>query len=110
METGVIRRACYLPFAAYPAHGDLRIPHFVGLHALQVLPLLLWTAAGSSLGLIALLFWQAEREQSIVSPDRQTLIAAGLLLALTAVSTLPVAGAAPLFPASSSPPRLIAAR
>jgi hypothetical protein len=52
-------------------HGDLRIPHFFGLHGLQIIPLFAWLAqrrrtpagifvfAGSYLALIALLTWQA---------------------------------------------------
>ncbi|SEF35920.1 hypothetical protein SAMN05421837_10977 [Amycolatopsis pretoriensis] len=84
--------------------GDLRIPHFVGMHALQVLPLLaialaalaprfarlrddavrarlvLVGAAGYA-GLTALVTWQALRAQSIVHPDAATLGAAAALVA-----------------------------
>ncbi|QKV76304.1 hypothetical protein [Amycolatopsis sp. Hca4] len=84
--------------------GDLRIPHFVGMHALQALPLLaialaalaprftrlrddvvrarlvLIGAAGYA-GLIALVTWQALRAQSIVHPDATTLGAFALLVA-----------------------------
>jgi hypothetical protein len=86
------------------AGGDLRIPHFVGMHALQVLPLLaialaalaarfprlrddvvrvrlvLLGAAGYA-GLTALVTWQALRAQSIVHPDATTLWAFALLVA-----------------------------
>jgi hypothetical protein len=73
--------------------GDLRVPHFFGLHALQVLPLigwlvstygsrrlgpgrrvaLVWTAGLSYLGLVGLLTWQALRGQPLVAPDALTL-------------------------------------
>jgi hypothetical protein len=79
--------------------GDLRVPHFVGLHGLQALPLfgyllalfapawlraghrvaLVWTAGLAYLGLIGLLTWQALRGQPLVSPDVRTL---GALFAL----------------------------
>jgi hypothetical protein len=91
-----------LPFLGWSTTGgDLRIPHFIGLHALQVLPLaawlltrdwaqkrwparsrlgLVWTAGLGYLGLVALLTWQALRGQSIVTPDALTITAfAGLL-------------------------------
>jgi hypothetical protein len=72
------------------AHGDLRIPHFVGLHAIQVLPLsalvlarlrirprarlrLTLTAAASYVGLLAILLLQALRGQSVLTPDTLTL-------------------------------------
>ncbi|WP_293909067.1 hypothetical protein [Deinococcus sp.] len=107
-----------LPFLGWStAHGDLRVPHFVGLHALQMLPLLflllnilgarfgwsepqrlrlLWTGAASYLGLIGLLLWQALRGQSVVAPDRLTVgVFAGLLAVagLAAVMTLRSPGA-----------------
>ena len=75
-------------------HGDLRIPHFVGLHAMQMLPLLalalrrrssessrvrlMMVAAASYAALFALLLWQALRGQSLVQPDGATI---GALLA-----------------------------
>lgn len=79
--------------------GDLRAPHFVGLHALQVVPLvgfvlarfspgwlhsghrvaLVWTAGLTYLGLIGVLTWQALRGQPVTGPDVLTV---GALLAL----------------------------
>jgi hypothetical protein len=93
--------------------GDLRIPHFVGMHALQVLPLLaialaalasrfprlrddvvrarlvLVGAAGYA-GLTALVTWQALRAQSIVHPDAVTLGAFVLLVAAIGLGALAV--------------------
>ncbi|GAA1505796.1 hypothetical protein BJ978_002821 [Agromyces terreus] len=83
-------------------HGDLRIPHFVGMHALQLIPLalvlielaarrvlmlrsirarvgLVWTATGMYAAIVALVAWQALRGQSIVSPDVLTLGAAAAI-------------------------------
>jgi hypothetical protein len=83
--------------------GDLRVAHFVGLHALQFLPLLAWLlrlrpfaalgvagrlalvriAGWGYLGAILLLTWQALRGQSVIAPDALTLtVAIGLLVAL----------------------------
>lgn len=79
--------------------GDLRVSHFVGLHALQLLPLigyavtrlgrgrlasghqvaLVWTVALAYLGLVVVLTSQALRGQSVVAPDAVTLAAAGVL-------------------------------
>lgn len=98
------------------SHGDLRVPHFLGLHAIQVLPLLLFVArgirdtrhrvrlafamAGSYASLFAILMWQALRGQSIVQPDTIALVVFvvwGLLtgVALSANSALPRRAAVP---------------
>jgi hypothetical protein len=72
-------------------HGDLRVPHFAGLHAVQALGLfalfvgsgwsvtrrvrLVLAVASSYTALFGLLLWQALRAQSIMQPDGITLIA-----------------------------------
>ncbi len=86
--------------------GDLRIPHFVGLHALQVIPLVLlalelWTpfsaavrarlvhvAAAGYAGLIAVITVQALRGQSIVHPDSWTLLQVAVLAVGVAVGVV----------------------
>lgn len=77
-------------------HGDLRVAHFVGMHALQVLPVLIallghranaklaWVLSGSFLGIFLLVTWQALRGQSLVQPDSTTLLTlAGIVVATT---------------------------
>ncbi|WP_447006544.1 hypothetical protein ACRAKI_08735 [Saccharothrix isguenensis] len=76
--------------------GDLRIPHFVGIHALQLLPLaamlfrrratprFVWGLAIGYAGLIALLTWQALRGQPLLRPDLLTALGALAVLAWTA--------------------------
>jgi hypothetical protein len=82
--------------------GDLRVAHFIGLHAMQVLPLIGWLVASlpmpwlrsrdrvslvgiaglGYLGLVLLLTWQALRAQSLIAPDSLTLgVLAALLVA-----------------------------
>jgi hypothetical protein len=83
--------------------GDLRVPHFVGMHALQFFPLLaiallalatripalrpdrvrarLIVVAGAGYtALLGLLTWQAERGQPLVHPDGLTLGAFALIV------------------------------
>ncbi|MEU1837758.1 hypothetical protein [Micromonospora chersina] len=86
--------------------GDLRIGHFVGLHALQALPLLamllnrflgdrldertrarLLLVAGAAYGAATLLLtWQALRGQPLLRPDGLTVAVAVALVAATAAA------------------------
>ncbi|MER0477775.1 hypothetical protein ABR737_05300 [Streptomyces sp. Edi2] len=90
--------------------GDLRIPHFVGMHALQLLPLLVMAltalaprsprltcdrvrlrlvllASGVYAAAFALVLWQALRGQPLVQPDSLTLAVAGLILVAATLGT-----------------------
>jgi hypothetical protein len=89
-----------LPFLNWSTvAGDLRVAHFVGLHALQLLPLaalllgmtrwnetirvrLVAIFGVGYFGAIVLFVWQALREQSIMRPDGMTLGAWGVLSAV----------------------------
>lgn len=84
--------------------GDLRIPHFVGMHALQVVPFLGWlisrrrgltarsqlalvaVLSGFYLGLMALLTLQALRAQPLLQPDTVTVALFAGLGAASAVT------------------------
>ncbi|MEU1957657.1 hypothetical protein [Nocardia sp. NPDC019255] len=104
-----------LPFLGWSTvAGDLRVPHFLGMHALQVIPLLLLAlehgsrrfpvlrapgtrrtlvviAAATYAALLAVLTWQALRGQSVVRPDVTTLAAfAAVVLAATAATAVAV--------------------
>ena len=81
-------------------HGDLRVAHFLGLHALQMLPLaaiffvrrgwheirrvrVVWAISASYVSLFSLLLWQALRGQSVIAPDEAAVTALALWIALT---------------------------
>jgi hypothetical protein len=88
-------------------HGDVRVAHFMGLHALQLLPLLalalrrtrmsrarqvrlVLSAAGSYVGLIGIVLWQGLRGQPLIAPDATTGIALLIWLAMSAALVLRV--------------------
>ncbi len=96
--------------------GDLRIPHFIGMHALQALPLLalllevgarrvpvlrdalvrrglVLTGAGAYLAVVGLVTMQALRGQSIVAPDALTLSIGVAIAALALAASLAVLAA-----------------
>ena len=94
------------------AHGDVRVPHFVGLHALQVLPLFVvalrrrgWTeearvrvtiAAGVAYaGLFVTLLTQALRGQSLLQPDPLTVTLFAAAIALAAATWVLAGGRRP---------------
>ncbi len=83
-------------------HGDVRVPHFVGLHAIQALALAavglrrwrtseavrvktMLAATASYASLFLLLLWQALRGQSIVAPDSTALAPLAIWAAVTAI-------------------------
>ena len=100
-------------------HGDLRVPHFIGLHALQALPLvavllgrriehrrrvrLVFVAAASYLTLFGLLLAQALRGVSIVAPDTTSsflLVSWAVTTALAAVAVEPFRSSDRMSPSS----------
>ena len=83
-------------------HGDLRVPHFIGLHALQALAIVavvmrrwrqleavrlraILVVAASYASLYFLLLWEAMRGKSIVAPDVTALASIAVWAAVTVV-------------------------
>jgi hypothetical protein len=86
--------------------GDLRAPHFFGLHGLQLLPLLgfllaryapawltlrdrvilIWTAGLGYLAFVGLVTWQALRAQPLIHPDALTLSTFTLIVVVVAAT------------------------
>lgn len=103
-----------IPFTGWSTeHGDLRIAHFVGLHGLQVIPLIGWSLLGLSkrrenwftskqrlqivwisalayLAIVLLVTWQALRGQSIIAPDALTVSVFAAIVAMTTASLLSI--------------------
>ena len=83
-------------------HGDVRVGHFVGLHGMQAIPLLLWlfrtmrprgshralafVAAASYASLFVILLWEALRGVPFVAPDTASITALASWLGATAVA------------------------
>jgi hypothetical protein len=108
-SVGVADGGAGLPFVGWStAGGDIRVAHFVGLHALQIIPLLgifvnrrfrqrlsdgrrtalVFVGGLGYLGLVLLLLWQALRAQPLIAPDALTLAAlAGLVTVVSLAGT-----------------------
>lgn len=84
-------------------HGDMRVPHFVGLHAIQVLAIvavglrrwrrpeaarlqIVLVAAASYATMFGLLLWQALRGSSVIAPDRTALAGFAIWAGLTVIA------------------------
>ena len=87
-------------------HGDLRIAHFFGLHALQIVPLvgwllsrqreswlsdgykvvLVWVTAVAYLCWVVLVTWQALRGQPFIAPDGLTLLTLASLVSAASLA------------------------
>lgn len=78
-------------------HGDLRVPHFLGMHGIQIIPLFAWlfarkrtvavfTSAASYMALFAILTWQALRGESIAAPGELTVTVFAAWFAATLVA------------------------
>lgn len=90
-----------MPFTGWSTvYGDYRVGHFIGMHALQFLPLIITLAGkwantrlafalgGGYLGLTLLVIWQAMRAQPLIKPDALTLVTATVIVAATALGVM----------------------
>lgn len=85
--------------------GDLRVAHFIGLHAMQALPLLAMVLAALGVadnrrfwlvisggfaytGITFLTFWQALRGQSVIAPDSLTLSVLAVIVLISAAGVV----------------------
>jgi hypothetical protein len=113
-SVGVEDGGAGLPVTGWSTEGgDLRIGHFLGVHSLQLIPLLalglvllarrypglrpeggrtalVFVGSAAYAGLVWLVTWQAERGESLVHPSTSTLFAAGSLLCATILASLAV--------------------
>ena len=105
-SVGVVDGGPGLPFTGWSTEGgDMRIPHFVGLHAMQIVPLigillnrrsnqlskrkrtnLVWISGLGYLGVVILLTWQAQRGQPLIAPDTLTIAAFASLVAIVSLA------------------------
>jgi hypothetical protein len=105
-SVGVADGGAGLPVVGWSTQGgDLRVPHFIGMHALQLLPLLgwfivrrrnltsrqqtalVWTASLTYLSLTLLVTWQALRAQPVIAPDLLTIGVFAVIISAAALST-----------------------
>jgi hypothetical protein len=108
-SVGVPDGGAGLPLVGWSTEGgDLRVSHFVGLHGMQVIPLLglwltstamrrryrkgqrtalVWVGGLTYISVTAVLMWQALRGQSVIAPDGVTLAAFGLIFATAGLTT-----------------------
>ncbi|MGI5240551.1 hypothetical protein [Dactylosporangium sp. CA-139066] len=85
--------------------GDLRVPHFAGLHGIHALLLLTWglallvrservrarlvrVGAAGYAGIFTVLFWQAWRNQPLTAPDAKTLTGLAVVAGATALGAV----------------------
>jgi hypothetical protein len=124
-SVGVVDGGPIMPVTGWSTTGgDLRIAHFVGLHALQALPLvavllgllagrvallraeevrtrLVVVASAGYAGLTLLTLWHALRGRPLIDADGLTLAAFGALLVLVAVGVVAVLVRGRRFPEST---------